>query len=739
MEDTGESKNTSSTQGNKIFIYYLLVCLALLGVAAGIVFNIVKISLVEKKEWLAIAEREQTKIPDRTILPNRGNIYSTDGRLMATSFPRYRILMDFKGNAIDTLAFYQKPKVAKGKSPDSTALANARKNGVDSLAFYLSKKLNRDENTLKNELKDALKRKTGRYMLHNRRVSFADLKEIKQYPFIRLGRNRSGFIEETFVERQRPFGSLASRTIGDVYATLDSIGRTQGRNGLELQYDSLLRGQPGRKAIRREVGVWREKPIIEAIDGMDIRSTIDIEIQDITEKALLNELMRTQAESGSIIVMEVKTGEIKAITNMGRTASGYGEDKNRAVSDLLEPGSTFKVASIMIALEDGVCRPDDMVDTGNGIYDYLKNGKPIRDHNANKGGYGLISVEESIWNSSNVGVAKVILKGYEHEPMKYMNGLERIGLMEDLRIDIPGAGRSIFRKPDEKGWSKASLPWMSFGYETRIPPIYMLAFYNAIANDGKMMRPIFVKEIMKEGKTVERFAPEVIKRSICSDKTLKMIQNMLTGVVEHGTGSPAYSPHVRIAGKTGTAQIAEGGIYVGTGHQVSFAGYFPADHPVYSCIAVIRRPSTAFYPSGGAMSGGVVRTVAEKIYASHTRLAIRKLPVDSSAVLLPAPKAGDEKALQQVLDELDIDFDRTGVKSPWVLTSTRNGKMKFNDITIPEGLVPHVTGMGAKDAVYLLENAGLQVRLSGKGRVVSQSIQPGQRITKGQTIAITLK
>jgi cell division protein FtsI (penicillin-binding protein 3) len=739
MGDTSKSNNMTSTQSNKILICYLLVCLMLFGVAIGIVFRIVKISLIEKKEWLAIAEKEWKKIPDRIIFPNRGNIYSADGRLMAISFPRYRILMDFRGNAIDTLAFYQKPKVVKGKAPDSTALANAKKNGVDSLAFYLSKKFNRDENILKKELEDALKRKTGRYLLHNKRISFADLKEIKQFPFIRLGRNKSGFVDEIFVERLRPFGTLASRTIGDVYATLDTLGRTRGRNGLELQYDSLLRGKPGRKAMRREVGVWREKPIIEVTDGMDIRSTIDIDIQDITEKSLLNELRRTQAESGTIIVMEVKTGEIKAITNMGRTSSGYGEDRNRAVADLLEPGSTFKIASIMIALEDGICQPDDLVDTENGIYDYLKNGKPIRDHNANKGGYGVISVKESIQNSSNVGVAKIILKGYEHEPIKYINGLERIGLMEDLQIEIPGAGRSIIRKPGEKGWSKSSLPWMSFGYEIRIPPIYMLAFYNAIANNGKMMRPIFIKEIMQDGKTIKRFSPEVVKESICSDRTLKIIQNMLVGVVENGTGYPAYSPHIHIAGKTGTAQIAEGGVYIGTGHQVSFAGYFPADHPIYSCIAVIRRPSSAFYPSGGAMSGGVVKAVAEKIYASHTQLAIRKQPVDSLAVLLPVPKAGEEKALRQVLNELYINMDRKGGNSPWVWASAIDDKVKFNDIIIQEESVPRVIGMGAKDAVFLLENTGLQVHLSGMGRVVSQSIQPGQRINKGQTIAITLK
>jgi cell division protein FtsI (penicillin-binding protein 3) len=740
MEDTSEAKDITAVSNKVILIRYALVCLSLFVVAAGIVVYILRITFVEKKEWLTIAEKERTKIPNSDIIPNRGNIYSVDGRLMATSFPRYRILMDFRGESIDTFAFYQKPKVPKGKEPDSIAIINARKDGVDSLSFCLARKFGMDENTIKKELKDALKKKKKRHVLYNKQISFSDLKDIKQFPFIRLGKNKSGFVEEPFVQRQHPFGTLALRTIGDVYGSLDLAGKSRGMYGLEMKFDSLLRGKPGVKSIRREAGVWRENPIIEAVAGMDIRSTIDIEVQDITEKALLNELKRTNAESGTIIVMEVKTGEIRAITNMGRTVSGYGEDKNRAIADLLEPGSTFKIASIMVALEDGVCCPSDRIETGNGVYDYLKNGEPIRDHNANKKGYNSnISLEEAIWNSSNVGVSKVILKGYEHDPLKFINGLSRIGLLEDLRIDIPGAGQPFIRKPGDKGWSKSSLPWLSFGYESGIPPIYMLTFYNAIANDGKMMRPIFVREIVQDGKTVERFSPEVVKESICSGRTLKVIQNMLLGVVEHGTGKPAYSPLIRIAGKTGTAQIAEGGRYRGNGHQVTFAGYFPADRPVYSCIAVIRRPSPSFYPSGGAMSGSVVKNVAERIYAAHTKLDIRKQPVDSLAVLLPVPKHGKETALRQVLNELNIDMDRKEVKSPWVLASANDNKIKFTDINIRKERAPRVIGMGAKDAVYLLENAGLQVKLSGAGRVISQSISPGRQIVKGHTITITLK
>jgi len=438
--------------------------------------------------------------------------------------------------------------------------------------------------------------------------------------------------------------------------------------------------------------------------------------------------------------MEVKTGEIKAITNMGRMGAGqYGETLNHAVADLLEPGSTFKVASIMVALEDGVCDPDDTVNTGNGEYHYVKGGRTITDHNVNKGGFRRISVEEAIWHSSNIGVAKTILKGYERAPGKFIEGLARLGLMEDLRIDIPGSARSIIRKPGDKFWSKTSLPWMSFGYENQIPPVYMLAFYNAIANDGNMMRPLLVKEIMRDGKTVETFAPETVKKSICSNKTLRIVQDMLAKVVEKGTGKPARSDVIRIAGKTGTAQITAGGTYKGRGHRVSFVGYFPADKPEYSCIAVIAKPSPAFYPSGGAMSGSVVKQVAERIYAGRTRLDIRNLDAEASAVAVPASKPGDAKALYNVLDKLDIEADRKGVQLAWARASADGDGVKLTGINIKEGIVPHVLGMGAKDAVYLLENAGLQVNLSGAGRVVSQSLPSGQPVQKGKTIAITLK
>ena len=366
----------------------------------------------------------------------------------------------------------------------------------------------------------------------------------------------------------------------------------------------------------------------------------------------------------------------------------------------------------------------------------------MTDHNNNKGGYGRISVEQAIWYSSNIGVAKVILKGYEKDPGKYVDGLYRLGLSEDLRLGIPGAGRAKIRRPDDtlRYWSKTTLPWMSFGYETQIPPIYTLAFYNAIANNGKMIRPIFVKEILRNGKTVQSFSTEVIRESICSQRTLNIVRDMLLGVVEKGTGKAVHSEYVRIAGKTGTAQIASGGVYKKAGHQVAFCGYFPADDPKYSCIVVIRQPRNG-YPSGGTMSGGVVKAIAEKVYASHIAFAVRGLKRDSTAVMLPMAKAGDRDALEYVLDRLDIDVDTDSTDTRWIVAKRVDEEevVKLKDIVIREGLVPNVVGMGAKDAVYLLESVGLRVALNGLGRVSSQSISPGARVSKGQTVSLTLK
>lgn len=727
-----ENEQNKNLPGNgRILFFYFVVVLMLCCVAAGILICAFDTAFVEKEKWLKVAEEQ--KRPNRLILPGRGNIYSADGKLMATSVPRYYLYMDFKADVFET-------KTTKWNGRDT--FLNSKTNGVDSLAVYLSRKLkDRTPAGYKAYLLRGLKSKSRQYPIFAGKVSYSDLKEIQKFPFLRLGRFRSGFYTKEMVQRQKPFGSLASRTIGDIYGEIEEGGLTKGKNGLELQYDSLLRGEAGLSSVRRLGGGWTNVVEVEPTDGCDIKTTIDIHIQDITEKSLVDKLREIDAESGTAVVMEVATGEVKAITNMARIREGvYAETKNHAVADETEPGSTFKVASIMVALDDGVCAPSDTVDVGNGVFMYK--GARMTDHNLNRGGYGRISVEQAIWYSSNIGVAKTILKGYENNPRKFVEGLYRIGMNADLRLEIPGSGRAKIRMPGDtlNYWSKTTLPWMSFGYETQIPPIYTLAFYNAIANGGKMMRPIFTKEIIKDGKTIQHFSPEVIKESICSDSTLAIIQDMLLGVVEKGTGKAVHSDIIRIAGKTGTAQIASGGVYRTSGHQVAFCGYFPADNPKYSCIVVIRRPRIG-YPSGGTMSGGVVKAVAEKIYASYMLYDVREMERDSLAVPLPQVKGGNREAVESVLDELDIPTDADSLETIWTFArlSQDSTKIELRNLEIHDGTVPRVIGMGAKDAVYLMEKAGLRVSLSGVGRVVSQSVSPGGKVHKGQTVLLTLR
>lgn len=697
-----------------IIFRYLFIASLILCVCVAILYKAGKTIFVEGHYWKAKAAA--TKIEDIIVEPNRGNILANDGRLMASSIPQYYMYLDFKadGFKIDTFRHYL-PQLSK-------ALASKLKN--KSAADYSS------------YLMRGYKSGSRQFLITPVKVSYTDLKEIKTFPFLRMNPNKSGFYTKTMSQRKKPFGSLASRTIGGIYGEADK----GGKNGIELAYDSLLRGIPGTSTRQRVRGRWEKIINEKPVDGLDIKTTIDIEIQDITENALTEKLKEIDAESGTAVVMEVKTGEVKAITNIARIQPGvYAETKNHAVADEIEPGSTFKVASMMAAIDEGKVKPDDKVDAGNGIYMYA--GARMTDHNIKHGGYHEITAEEAIWNSSNIGVAKLILKAYEKEPQKFIDKLYKMGLNEAVDLGIPGAGRPKIKHPikNKDSWSRTSLPWMSFGYETQIPPIYTLMFFNAIANDGKMIKPIFVKEICRNGSTVESLKTETVRSSICSSKTLEIIRDMLLGVVENGTGKAVKSDHIRIAGKTGTAQIAMGGRYRAAGHQVSFCGYFPADEPKYSCIVVIRRPSPSFYPSGGTMSGGVFKNIAEQIYAHSLSLPVAAIGPDSVRMCTPIVLNGNYRETERVLDKLGISFDDNQDKSDWIRTDIEPDKIEVKDLACTENLVPQVVGMGARDATFLLESSGLRVQLSGKGRVSSQSVKSGTKVTKGRTVVLTLK
>lgn len=672
---------------------------------------------VERDGWLKRVA--MLKVEDKRIDPKRGNIFASDGRLMASSIPQYYAHIDFRADGLkaDTLRKYV-PALAKELS---------RMFGDMSPAAYQSHIMN------------GYRKQTRNFLLVRRKISYTEMKELKTLPFLKQPYYRSGLKLTPMAQRKKPFGILASRTIGDVYGD-QAKG---GKNGLELAYDSLLIGVPGVGTRQKIRGRYITTTEVEPVDGVDITTTIDIDIQDITEKALMDKLIEIDAASGTAVVMEVKTGAIKAIANLGRVSEGvYQETKNFAVADESEPGSTFKVASMMVALEKGVVNPHDTIDVGNGIYMYK--GVRMTDHNWNKGGYGKITAEQAIWYSSNIGVAKTILKGFENNPSEYVEALHEMKLNQKLDMNIPGAGRPKIRHPRDttQYWSKTSLPWMSFGYETQIPPIYTLNFFNAIANGGKMMKPYFVHSISKGGKVIQTMDPEVVKSKICSSSTLDQIRQMLLDVVEQekGTAHVIKSDRLKLAGKTGTAQISQGKAgytAAGKSHQVSFCGYFPADKPIYSCIVVVRSPRRG-YPSGGGMSGMVFKHIAERTYAQGRFMPV-ETNTDSTALFVPRVKNGHYEDLCYVLDELDIPLEDDNKEWKWTTARLEDKQLMLREFAPNEQLVPSVYGMGAKDAVFLLENCGLRVHINGVGKVYSQSKPAGQRIRKGESIVLNLK
>ena len=561
------------------------------------------------------------------------------------------------------------------------------------------------------------KKGSRNYLIYPKRISYIQYKEAKSLPVFNMSKYRGGFHEQSFNQRKKPFGSLAMRTLGDMYSDI-TLG---AKNGLELQYDSILKGREGLTHRQKVMNKYLNIVDIPPIDGCDIITTIDVGMQDIAEKALIDELKEINANVGVAILMEVKTGEVKAIVNMTKCNDGvYREIKNNAVSDMMEPGSTFKTASIMVALEDGFITPDQEVDTKNGVYKMY--GSLMKDHNWARGGYGVIDVTKVLMVSSNIGVSRLIDENYHKHPEKFVEGLYKLGIATPLNLDIPGAAQKPnIRKPTKENWSKTALAWMSIGYETQVPPMNTLAFYNAIANNGVMVKPKFVKAIVKDGQIIEEIPTEVLNPAIASSKTIEQIQIILEKVVSQGLGKPAGSKQFHVSGKTGTAQVSQGKGGYKTGKKeylVSFCGYFPSENPKYSCIVAIQKSG---YPaSGGLMAGSVFSEIAERVYAKHLAQDLKSAK-DSTAILTPDVKRGNVKDIHFILDKIDAN------------TVNLDEEKKADSKR-----VPNVIGMGAKDAVFLLENAGLKVQLSGMGKVKSQSIPAGNTLHKGKTILLRL-
>lgn len=691
--------------------FCIVVLMAIVGIS--IIVKAAVIMFGERNYWKIVSE--QYIATNVVVKPMRGNILSADNQLMASSLPEYKIYMDF---------------VAGGKEKDSLLMLH-----LDEICEGMHKIFpDKSAAEFKAHIKKGRREKKRNYLLYPNRISYIQYKEVKQLPVFKLSRYKGGFKELAFNQRKKPFGSLARRTLGDMYPAIDSA-----KNGLELAFDSILRGTNGLTHRQKVMNKWLNIVDRPPIDGCDIISTLDVGMQDIAEKALVDKLKEIDAISGVAVLMEVETGDVKAIVNMTKCNDGeYREIRNDAIANMMEPGSTFKTASIMVALEDGYITPDDEVDTGNGIMPMY--GRFMRDHNWHRGGYGKITVSRILEVSSNIGVSYLIDKYYHDNPQKFVDGLKRMSIDQPLHLQIPGEGTPNVKGPKEKYFAKTTLPWMSIGYETQIPPINILTFYNAIANNGKMVKPRFVTAAMRGNDVVEEYPVKVINPKICSDTTLSQIKMILKRVVSQGLAKPAGSKQFSVSGKTGTAQISQGaaGYKSGTvSYLVSFCGFFPSEKPKYSCIVSIKIPHGP--ASGGLMAGSVFSKIAERVYAKDLALDIRQA-VDSTSVFIPDVKNGDLAEAEAVLKDLSI-------KTVWKNERNSGWGYARNDtvnvaLESKEGnskLVPNVHGMGAKDAVYCLEKAGLKVRLEGVGHVYKQSITPGSRIVKGVTITLNLR
>ena len=656
-------------------LYIVSVCLFLFAIT--VVVKLVSIQMVHGNKYKEMAHQRTERL--FTIAPNRGNLYSDDGSLLATSVSRYTIRFD--------AVTVKSSDFEEGVQPLCDALANLF--GKPS-AYY-------------EQILRKAKANKNRYTLVARNLDYSDYMAVKAFPLFNKGPNRGGFIVEQKTVREHPLGKIAERSVG--YERFDENGYVT-RVGLEGAFGYYLRGIEG-KRLKQKIAKGQWKPIgldniVEPKDGYDVVSTIDINIQDIAHHGLLTQLEKYKADHGCVIVMETKTGEIKAISNLGRTEDGkYYERLNYAIGESHEPGSTFKLMSLVAALEDKKIDTSTVIDTEKGrwkIYDRI-----VRD--SKHGGYGKISMARAFEVSSNTAFAKMIHTSYKDEPSVYVDRLMSMGLHQELGMPIKGEGKPVIRYPGDKGWSGISLAWMSHGYEVSLTPLQTLAFYNAIANDGQLLRPRLIKEVKEWNKTIYTFDKEIINEAICSKETAKQVRNLLKNVVEkeHGTGHRLYSPNFSMAGKTGTAQKnyvtrdPDKLKYIST-----FAGYFPADDPKYSCIVVIHEPDKSVGYYGADVSGPVFKSIARKIYANN-------------------PLIDEIETLEPLNEDLEASF-----QSYYVEAQKSHNHM------------PDVKGMSGMDAISILENMGLEVEIKGNGKVKKQSISKGTDLEKVKKIILEL-
>jgi len=687
----------------------MLVYLFVVAIGGVIIYKTIDIQVNEGDEWKEKVKESRMKY--ETVKAVRGNIYAEDANLIATSIPIFDIRFDAASPLITDHIFDK---------------------NIDSLSYYLSQLFkDRSKSDYKRSIISA--RKDGnRYYIIKRRVTYNQLKHVKEFPIFRKGKYEGGLIIETKTRREMPFKTLAARTIG--YSSKGA----QAYVGLEGSYSDQLEGTGGQRLVKKIAkGIW--VPVegefsMAPEHGNDIFTTIDIHIQDVAQQALLKQLIEHKADHGCAVLMEVETGYIKAIANLGLNEKGYYEERyNYAVGESSEPGSTFKLAAVMAGLEDKMFTLEDTVFVGDGWTMYY--GYTMRD--VHKIGNGWITTREAFEESSNVGISKIISDAYKENPGKFTDRLYKIGLNNKLGIEIRGEGAPRIKNPKDNDWWGTTLPWMSTGYDVSITPLQLLTFYNAVANNGVMVKPQFVKEIRHSGELIKSFSPHVLNPSICSSSTLADARSLLEGVVLRGTATDLKNEVYTVAGKTGTAQIASGSQgYDKKNYKASFVGYFPADDPKFSCIVVVNSPSEGQY-YGSQVAGPVFKEIADKVYATQSNM-YQLVDLDETEMRIPVTPSAYAEELVSLYETFNYPLENHQISEHWISSSINNGRIMLSPRKMNKTLVPDVIGMGTKDAIYLLEKRGLKTRIKGRGHVKKQSLKPGTTIKQGNKILLTL-
>jgi len=694
----------------RVYIAFGLILLF----AGAVVVQLYRLQFVQGKKWKAMSASLLTQY--QTVEPARGNIFSADMDLLATSVPEYELHMDMLASGIaDDRVFNEK---------------------VDSLAMKLSEEFGDKSQTEYTRLLRDARQDGERYELIARKVTFQQLKTIRKFPIFNLGTYKGGLIVVEQNQRLHPYHTLAARTIGYKNENVKNAV------GLEGAFSVYINGENGKRLMQRIAGgAWM--PVnngdeeIAPKEGADIISTINVNYQDVAEHALKRQLDSTKADHGCVVLMEVATGEIKAIANFSKTKKGdYVEDYNYAISESAEPGSTFKLATYMTAFDQHKIDTNTLIDAQGGKFK-VPNGPTITDVEHNN----VMTAKRAFEESSNVAAAKFIYNHYNNNPKQFTDKLYSYHLNEKLGLQIPGEGRPVIKNPKTHGWAKNyTLPEMAYGYELKLTPLQMLTFYNSVANNGKMIVPILVKEIRRLGSTVEQFQARVINEKVCSDATLGKMKNLLEGVVLEGTAKNVIkNPLYAVAGKTGTAQIAVGktGYGINKTYQASFCGYFPANHPKYSMIVVISHPMHGSYLAA-LVAGPVFREIADRVYSSDLDINQSSPAHFVGNTNLPQIKKGNVSALKKVYMQL-------GVKPLYASNNSANNGIDtsdgiaYEDFKYKSGVVPSVAGMDLSDALFLLGNAGYKITAHGSGVVTRQSVAAGSLTPKGSKIVIELQ